>query len=216
MADAKKKQKTKNLIPVGPGVGAYTYFHKPDTEGKYADNQYKVTLVLDGDFDTSKIEAKAREVAKAEFGDVDLTFLHLPFKSGDGHKNEEFHGKIIFKASSKYQPELLDTKRKKLPKSIQVKAGDVVRLVVDLQPWTKTEEVTVKENGKVTKVKETLYGVTAYLNVVQLVEKRNGGGGGGAHLLDDIDGFDASEVEDDDSVDDAPFDTEDGTNGGDF
>lgn len=212
MADKKKRV----YLPFVTGVGtaAYSYFHKPDTGQQYSNNKYKGDLILDGDIDMSKAEALALQAAKEEFGDLDFggsVELKLPWKSGDGHKNEEFHGKVIFHAASKDAPKLVDSKKKTLPAKVLVKSGDRVRFVVALSPWTKTEEVKVRENGKQVTVKETVYGVTAYLNVVQLIEKRNGGGG--VDLLDDIDGFDANDV-----GDDAPFDTDeaDGTNGGDF
>lgn len=214
MADNKKKRV---YVPYVSGVGtfAYSYFHKADTGQKFSNNKFKGDVILDGDFDMTSANAKALAAAKEEFPDVDFDTveLKLPWKSGDGHKNEEFHGKTIFHAASKDKPKLVDSKKKALPAKVLVKSGDRGRFVTSLSPWTKTEEVTVKENGKTMKVKETVYGVTAYLNVVQLIEKRNGGSG--LDLLDDIDGFDASEMDDED----VPFDTDDNgddTNGGDF
>jgi len=208
MADTKKKQrKVTYVTPVG--TAAYSYFHKPDTGGQYSDNKYKGDLILPGDTDLSKLEALCKEFLVENFPNAKADEIQLPFKSGDDHKNEEFHGKIILKAKSKYQPQVVDTKKKKLPKGVFARSGDEVRFVTSLYAYETTE--TVKENGK--KKTVTLWGVSLQLQVVQLVVKNSGGGG--LNDLDDIDGFDVSEIEDEE--DDAPFDTDDqDDNGGDF
>lgn len=199
-----KTAKVQITTPVG--TAAYAWFHKPDTGHKFSNNKYKGDLVLDGDTDMSKYEATVRAFAKEAFPDADLSELHLPWASGDDHKNAEFHGKIILKASSKFAPTIVDSKRQKLPKKVQARSGDEVRYVCSLYAYEQTEKV--KEGKKLIEV--TVYGVSLQLQVVQLVAKNTGGGG--LDQLDDIDGFDGSEVEDDEEVDDDSEDND--TSGG--
>jgi len=207
MADKQKQPKVTFVTPVG--VAAYAYFHAPDTGKQYSNNKYKGDLVLEGDVDLSAFEQKCRDHLLAVYPNADMSDIGLPFKSGDDHKNEEFHGKIIFKASSKYAPQVVDAKKNPLKGKIQARSGDRVRYVVALYAYETTE--TIKENGK--KKVVTTWGVSAQLQVVQLIEKR--AGGGGLNELDDIDGFDATEEggnwgDDDNEGSDAD------DNGGDF
>ncbi len=201
--------KEKKVLFVTPtGTAAYAYFHKPDTGKKYSDNKFKGDLILDGDTDLSRLEELCRQVAEKAYPDADLSDLNLPFKSGDDHKNEEFHGKIILKAKSKYKPNIVDAKKKPLPRKVEARSGDQVRYVIALNPYDKTEKV--KEGKKLIDV--TMYGVSAYLQVVQLIEKR--AGGGGLDELDEIDGFDGDDFDGDYGSDDDGSEVED--NGGDF
>lgn len=195
MADTKKPKGKKDkqpevIISTPVGIAAYAYFMKADTEGQYADDKFKGQLVLDGDTDLSALEAKIKAFAAevfAEDGAFDVDELKLPWGEGREDK-EEFAGKIVLKASSKFKPKLVDTKRVDLPKSVKVLSGDKVRLVASLYAYKKTEKV--KEGKKLIDV--VIFGVSLQLMTVQLVEKRTGGGGnGGLDALDDIDGYEA-------------------------
>jgi hypothetical protein len=208
MAEAKKPKQRKVTYVTPVGVAAYSYFHKPDTGGQYSDNKYKGDLILPGDTDLSKLETTLKDFCIENFPNAVRDDIQLPFKSGDDHKNEEFHGKIILKAKSKYAPQVVDAKKKPLPKGVFARAGDEVRFVTTLYAYETTE--TIKEGGKKTTV--TLHGVSLQLTVVQVIAKN--AGGGGLNDLDEIDGYDASEEggnwggdDDGDSSDD---------NGGDF
>jgi hypothetical protein len=182
-----KQQKILAVTPAG--VFAFAWIVKPDTGHKYSDNKYKITLVLPGSTDMSAIRAKALAAAKQEFPDVSPEDINLPFKSGDDHKNDEFHGKVLLTAKSKFQPQVVDSKRKELPEGVQVRSGDEGKLVINLYPYTKTEKV--KEGKKVVDVQT--WGVSAQLNVVQLLKKN--AGGGGMDLLADEEGFDGDSYE---------------------
>jgi hypothetical protein len=182
-----KQQKILAVTPAG--VFAFAWIVKPDTGHKYSDNKYKITLVLPGSTDMSAIRAKALAAAKQEFPDVSPEDITLPFKSGDDHKNDEFHGKVLLTAKSKFQPQVVDSKRKELPEGVQVRSGDEGKLVINLYPYTKTEKV--KEGKRVVDVQT--WGVSAQLNVVQLLKKN--AGGGGMDLLADEEGFDGDSYE---------------------
>lgn len=198
------KKKVYAVTPVG--VGAFCWIHKPDTGHKYSNNKHKVTLVLEPDVDLEPIRKLALEAASQEdWGeDYDPEDLKMPFASGDGKKQEEFHGKILFNAASKYAPKVIDGRRQPFPKGVFARSGDEMRLVVLLYPYQKTEKVKIRENGKMIEVDETVYGVSAQLDTVQVVRKHSGGGAG-ASMLDDIeDGYDASQDEPEDPSDDMP------------
>jgi preprotein translocase subunit SecD len=206
---AKEKAK-KVLVVTPPGTAAYAFIHKKDTEGQYATKKFKVTIVADGDADVSEMRSKSIEAFRAKFPNVKIKDdeIKMPFKSGDDHKNEEFRGKILIDTKSEYKPDVRDTKRQPLKKGVQVRSGDVIRAVVNLFPYEQTEKV---REGKKT-VNVTVYGVSAQLNLVQLIEKRSGGGG--VDLLDEVEGFtnddydapvEAEEEETDDASDDADY-----------
>lgn len=177
----------KVLLVTPPGTAAYAWFHKPDSGHQYSNNKYKGTLVLPGDTDMSDIEAKAKAVLAEAYPKADVDTAGMFFKSGDNHKNEEFRGTILLNASSKFAPQIVDAKRKPLPKGVEARSGDEVRFVLSLFPYESTEKV--REGGKTVTV--TVYGVSAQLQVVQVITKNSGGGG--VNMLDEIDGFDASE-----------------------
>jgi hypothetical protein len=201
-----KKQKILAVTPAG--VFAFAWIAKPDTGHKYSDNKYKVTLVLPGSTDLSAIKEKALKAAAAEFPKVPAEDIVLPWKDGDDSKKDEFKGKTLLTAKSKFKPQVVDSKRKELPEGVQVRSGDEGKLVINLYPYEKTEKV--REGKKVTEVQT--YGVSAQLNVVQLLKKN--AGGGGLDLLADEEGFDgedwdgpapAGDEEADSAADDADF-----------
>ena len=210
MAD-KKQPKVNIVTPVG--VAAYSYFHKPDTGNRFSDGKYKGKLVLPGDTDLSKIEEKIRAHAAAVFPGKDLSELQLPWKDGDPEK-EEFAGKIILTAKSKYAPQVVDSKKRKLPKGVKALSGDDVRFVASLYAYEQTEEQVEKVDGKKVKRTVTIYGVSLQLNVVQVIAKN--AGGGGLNELDEIDGWEPDEADGFGGDDADDEDNTSGDNGGDF
>ncbi|MBB6253052.1 ssDNA-binding protein [Nitrospirillum iridis] len=187
------------------GVAAFPHLHAPDTEGKFADNKFKIQLLVGKDADLSAMRKAINDCAVAEFGpDYDRDNLITPIKDGadkaDKEGFEHWAQKFVIVAKTKSAPKLFDSAGKPLPKSVKIGFGDEVRIKVAASPFTKTEKV--RENGKMVDV--TVQGVTLYLNMVQLVAKNSGG----------MDGFDAYEggYVADDADDSAPFDTD----GGDF
>lgn len=209
----------KVLIVTPGGTAAFAYFHKPDTGKKFSDNKYKGRLVLDGDTDLSKIEKTIRDFAAEAFPDADLTDLQLPWKNGEDafasneKLKEEFTGKIVLQAKSKFAPQIVDAKKKPLPKGVKAMSGDEVKYVCGLYAYEQEDTEVQTVGGKKTKVKVKTYGVSLQLNVVQVIAKNAGGGGGGLDLLDEEDGWepDPNDIPDDTGNDD---DTDD--NGGDF
>jgi hypothetical protein len=200
----KKKQYIK--VVIGPGVAAYSWLQKPDTGHKYSDNKYKVTVVTDGDYDTSDLEAKAKEAAKLHWGKVpeDLKlFIVNGDDVADNAKNkdkdkEEFRGKLLFTAKSKFQPGFVDAKRNELPEGVEVKAGDLIKVSALLYPYEQEDEMIEKVGNKKVKTKVTTYGISLQLRNVQLLEKRNNGGSA-ADDFDNEDGYEGAAADDNDS-----------------
>ncbi len=195
MAD-KNKQFTKAVI--GPGIAAYSYLAKPDTEGKYADGKFKVTLVVDQDAPWIEgFKAKCIEAAKKEWPKVKEASIKLPFKDGDETGKEEFEGKFLITAKSKKRPTMIDAKRKALPKDV-IKSGDEVKISVTLNPCTPSGTKTV----------------ALWLNAVQLITKNNSGYNA-ADDFEDEDGFeydadDEAEEDEDEESDEDGEDDDDG------
>jgi hypothetical protein len=192
---AQKQPKVRIVTPVG--TAAYAYINKADTEGQYATNKFKLTVVLDGDTDMSAIKTKIVDFVLAVYPEADPEEIKLPFQNKPDHKVEEFRDKILFAATSKHKPLAVDTKRQKLPKGVTVFSGDEVRAVGTLYAYKKTEKV--REGKKMVDV--IVYGASLQLSTVQLVRK-NAGGGGGLDMLDDLDGDDLYEIPDEDELDD--------------
>lgn len=164
-------KKTFPKVATPMGIAAYSWLNKPDSGSKYSDDKFKLTLVLDGDADVSKIEEACEKAAEIEWESIPEDLV-LPFRDGDDHKNEEFNGKTLLTIKSKHPPGIVGPDRKALPKGIEVRSGDLVRVSAIAMPYTATEKV--KEGRKTKTV--TVHGVTLLLRGVQLVEKRNAGG----------------------------------------
>lgn len=207
---ATKQPKCRVVTP--SGIGAFAYVHKPDTGKEKSDGKHKITLVVDTEEALAELKAKALKHFRVVYPDAPIADdeIKLPFSSGDGMKQEEFHGKWLLRAKSKFPPKAIDTKRKALPKGVQVRSGDLVRLVINLYAYDKVEKV--KEGKKIIDVKT--WGVSPQLDLVQLIQKN--AGGGGVELLDDIDGFDGDDFEDLTAVATGTTGAAADDNGGDF
>lgn len=201
MAENKKK-KNKKQITLPRAVAAYAWIEKPDSGHKYSDNKHKVTMVYDDEASTEelvdRIRTECEKLALAEWGeDFDLSELQYPIRSPEDQTKDDFEGKYTITPKSKYAPMRFDAKRNKLAAKVKVFSGDVVASIIDLLPYESTEQV--RENGK--KITVKIYGVSAQLKAVQLIEKR-GGGGVDASMFDEYDeGFDSSDFSADDQSD---------------
>jgi hypothetical protein len=185
-----KKQKfPTELSPVG--IAGFSHLDKPDTEGKYADNKFKITLYLDKAKPENIEWAKKVNAANEEQGGENIVA-----KDGDEENKrrikkkkeprENYVGKLVVTFKSKFAPDLVSTKRDpatgkaaKLPEGEAPRGGDTVKVAYASIPY---------EAGENT-------GVSLQLRAVQLVEKRPRGSYGDAFDADD-DGEDAAEGED--------------------
>lgn len=164
-------------------VAAYAWLARPDEGQQYSDGKYKVTLVFDPkDEDTKSFIKQIKEasvaLAKEELG---VKTPKLPLRDGNTMKNEEFAGKILITAKSKFQPGFVDSAKKPLPEETFPQSGDMVRCSFALSAYP-------GQGG----------GVAAQLRNVMLVEKRNTGGSP-TRDFDDVEvpeGADTSDEED--------------------
>lgn len=137
---------------LGPGTARFPYLHKPDTEGKFASNKYKVTLLLDpADEEQIAILHKAvQKAAEAEWPNGTPEGANMPIKEVDGF--------VAVEAKTIEAPGLFDARGRKLANGVFINGGDLVRIKASAAAYVGAKE-----------------GVTVYLNGVQLIEKRAGG-----------------------------------------
>jgi hypothetical protein len=139
------------------GVARYPHISSPDTKGKYADDKYKVKLVMPlGSPEAQGFIKQIKEAAVALHGQKGLK-LHMPFVE-DEDANE-----AIFTFKTTYQPALFDG-RNKPAKGVQVGGGSVIRILGNYVAYEK--------------------GISGQFNQVQIKEL-NGFGTSGFGTVDD-------------------------------
>lgn len=158
-----KKQLTVVSSPVA--TAAYAWLARPDEGQEFSDGKYKVTIVLDkGDAAVeafiADLEEKANAALEKEFDKVPRN-ARMPFKDGDDSGKEEFEGKWMIVAKTKFQPGFVGNDKKPLPEDVFPASGDLIRASFALTAY----------NAGGNK------GVSAQLRNVMLMEKRNNGSG---------------------------------------
>jgi Enterobacter phage Enc34, ssDNA-binding protein len=166
---------------------------KPDTEGTYPDNKFKTDAILLSDEDYAAAEAAFQAAAKKLWPDVENVSLPLkPFydnaEDKKAKKNPIGRG---FTLKSKKRPAVFDSRKKKLPDSVEIGPGSIIRVAAYIFPWSKTEKVRVKNaDGTVTEESETAYGISLRLSDVQVRELvAPSSSGTGAAFDEDDEGF---------------------------
>jgi hypothetical protein len=148
------------------GVARYPHISSPDSKGKYADDKFKVKLVLPlGD-----------PAAQAFIKQIDEAFKALGSPMGArGYKpyvQDEEANEAIFILKTKFAPAIFDAKGKAAG-GVQVGAGSVIRLMGNIVPFDK--------------------GVTMQFNQVQIKEL-NGFGTCGFDAVEDGYEFDEADA----------------------
>lgn len=192
---AAKKSLTTTFTP--PGILAFSFIAKPDDKAPEGskfkpDGKYKGTLVFDVDTDLSKFEAILRRAAREEFG-KDVEDLFLPLQAGKS--GGEMDGKMKLQAKTIKQPECVDAKGRAMPAGVFPKSGDKCVFKMAIVPFQKpieTPEVYTDAKGKpaVRMVPGTMYGVSARLYGVQVIERGAAGSAGG---WEQHDGYEAAD-----------------------
>ncbi len=178
----------KLITPVA--TAAYAWLSKPDEGQEYSDGKFKVTLLLDkADAETKtflkKLEDASDEAAAEKFGGTPKK-LNYCYKDGDEKDKEDFHGKWMLVAKTKFRPGMVDCSEPpvSLTEGSEPASGDLIRVSIAL--------IAYEAGGR--------KGVAAQLRNVQLVEKRNLGNS--TNDFDSIDGgfstAAAAEIIDDD------------------
>lgn len=115
------------------GIARFPHITKPDTDGKYADNKYKVNLVLTKD-EIAEFKKKIVEM----FG---VTDKHkLPF--GTDKKDENI---VFLVTKNDKKPALFDKDKMELPvdTNVKIRSGAKLRLIVEAFPWKAAGNVGV-------------------------------------------------------------------------
>lgn len=197
----------------GPFVFAYPHITSPDSEGKYADNKYKVDAIGDPNGPAmTKAQEACAEALKAFGLPKKGTLLPLKkeqTKNDDGKKEDT--GKLLFRSKSQYAPVVVDAQGNPIPekilKKLKIGAGSEGLIEGYFSPYETTEKVR-NADGEMETV--TVTGVSFTLTGVQLIKLVKGGSGGSSFGAYEGGGFSASDLAGDDDDDDA-----DGNAGGD-
>ena len=177
MTQARKRLPATKLV-TDKALAHFAYVNEPDTKGDYADGKYKITLSFPKDDPfVTRLDAAVEKLCAEHFGDKRPRNLHTPVKDGDDSNLDAMAGRVFIRAKSNKQPLVVDSKRNKLPEGLTIFGGDVVKAAITL---------AVYEAG-------ASKGVTAYLDALQLIEKRSSGSNT-ASMFGDEDGYEAPEA----------------------
>lgn len=196
MAQAPKKREALPMLISPSGVASFAHLSKPDTEGKYADGKYKVKLKLAkaGRPDQEKVDAFIEHLNELHATARGKKKTDSPVHDGDDKEYEGDHGYWLINFKSKYQPDMRDSKKNKLPKDVEVKGGDIIRVAFVALPY---------EEGKNA-------GISTQLQAVMLIEKRVGGAGNGGDAFEEEEEGYVADAADESEDDDAPAGDDDG------
>lgn len=201
-------KKPRIYATLGPFVFAYPHITSPDTEGKFADNKYKVDAV--GDPKSKGMTAAQDIVASAlkEFG-LPKKGTNIPIKreteKNDAGKKVET-GKLVLKAKSQYAPTIVDIKGNPIPekalRNLKIGAGSEGLIEGFFAPYTTTDRIR-NADGEIETVETQ--GINFTLTGVQVLKVVKGGSGGtsfGAYEGYEGDGFvyDGDDADEDDNT----------------
>jgi hypothetical protein len=207
---------------VGPFVFAYPHLTAPDSEGKYADNKYKVDGIAAPTTDAMKRAKVVIADAMKQLGSPKNANLPLKQETAKNDQGKrEPTGNLMFRTKSQFPPAIVDASGKPIPdkvlKGLTIGAGSEGLL----QGYFSSYELTVTERDKDgNKVTTKEPGVSFTLTGVQLIKLVKGGKGtadfaayeGGGFSIDDEDTGDVNDLglDLDDAEDTPPFDEGDG------
>jgi DNA-directed RNA polymerase len=195
------KQEYESIPFVTPWFKArFPKISEPDTKGKYADGKFKTDGYLD-DEAYAVTEKALKEAAKTFWPKVAVADVSIPLKpfyaNAEDKKAKKADGRG-FTLKSKRRPAVFDSQKKKLPEGVKIGGGSIIRVAATFAPWSKSEKIKVKDaDGNVTVEETTVYGVTIYLNDVQVRKLVVRVGGDGEAFDADEGGFEYEDATDD-------------------
>lgn len=162
-----------NDVVTPKGRFSFPHLAKPDTDGQYADDKFKVTILIPKTADLSKLKAAIMDCAKQAWPSKQLKpkDLMLPLRDGDEKDNlDGYPGNIFITAKSKRRVLCVDAARDNIDAE-EVYGGCYGRLVLTAMSY--------EQKGRP--------GVTFLLDTVQKLEDGDkfGKGGGNVSALDD-------------------------------
>lgn len=192
---------------VGPFTFAYPHLTSPDTEGKFADNKYKVDGIEAPTSDAMKRAKKVVASAAKELGvptDATLPLAKETEKAESGKR--EPTGNLRFRTKSQFAPAIVDASGKPIPDKVLAKLNIGPGSEGLIQGYFQAYELTVTErvNGEKVTTKEP--GMSFTLTGIQLLKLVKGGSSqadfaayeGGGFTLDTADLADDDDDADDD------------------
>ena len=157
-----RNQTPRARIATAKGTAHFAYIDKPDSGREYSDDKYKVTISFaENDPFVKELEAKVDALLAEHFGDRIPRSVHNPIKHGDDTNVDALSGRVFIRAKSGKQPQ-----------RITVFSGDIIRAAVTLAVFDGAQK-----------------GVTAYLDMVKIIEKRNVGSSDNGNIFGDDEGF---------------------------
>lgn len=166
------------------GIAAYTFIKTPDVKFDADNPRYKTSVVLDRDADgvdaflqkledlkVAAVMAQFPRMAPAAAAKVKLAGVQMGDEKVDretGEPMEEFAGKVIVGAKTKYQPSCFGPGRETLPEGVWPGFGDLIKIAVEVIAYGPNPAKA---------------GATLRLLAVQVLEKR--GGGDTSDMFDD-------------------------------
>lgn len=116
------------------GVARYPHITTPDATGKYADNKFKVQVLIPKK-DAEPFVQQLKKVAK------ELDVDKLPFK-----EDKDDPSMLVFMAKSKFKPLVFDAKRNEVKKvDLRVGAGSKLRVGGIVFPYDKGLSLQMKQ-----------------------------------------------------------------------
>lgn len=184
---AKSARKSQTVAFVSPfGVARFPKITSPDTDGKYADNKFKTSIVFDG-ADVDAVKAALEAAAAKLLPGIDLNDILLPGRLMKD-KNKDTGEKTVvgygINCKSKDRPAVFDAKKNKLPEGVQIGAGSVIRMAGALKAYEK-DQVVEGDDGK---KRVVTHGLTLWLNDVQVKELVQGAARGTGAAFDEVEG----------------------------
>ena len=170
----KKKGVTGEFFISPRGRISFPHLVKPNDGGEFPDGKYKATLLMPkASTDTAVLKAKMIEVAKKAWPGKPLKDIKWAIQDGDkkftktGEPLAGYPGNWFITCKSVRRPGCIDSLKNNID-AVEVYAGCWARFSVTPGSYESTETVKQPDGSRVT---ETLYGVTLYLNNVQKLEE---------------------------------------------
>lgn len=182
------KPKYVNNIVTPAGRVSFPHLEKPDSQGQYADDKYKATLLISKSANLSGLKKAVLECARETWGaNVEMANILHPFRNGDkkAEKMAAYANTLFITCKSKNRPTIIDASRNGIEPA-EVYGGCDARFIVTAMSY--------EQGGKP--------GVTFLLDVVQKIkDNERFGGHADISVLDDgiLDDEAASNVVIDDS-----------------
>lgn len=140
---AKHKAVFKNDIVTPKGRLSFPHLVKPDTEGQYADDKFKVTLLIPQETSLANLKNAVLACAKEAWPGKNYKLADLihPFHNGDkkAEANPAYAKTIYITCKTKNRPAIVDTDRKEIDPA-EAYAGCDARLVVTAMSYEQKGE----------------------------------------------------------------------------